>query len=218
MLAFFIALFKRDMLLVARNLNEWITPLIFFLLVVAIFPLAISPAKDVLQAIAPGVIWTVALLSSLLSQTTLFRQDVEDGSLEQILLTPQPLVLAILAKLFAHWLAYGMPLVLLAPLLGMWMHLGADQIIILLITLPLGTGIFSLFAVFSAALLADVRGHHFLGALIALPLCIPAVIFAAAAVSSNTSAPSLFLAALFTLSLTILPLISAVALRQCSGG
>ncbi len=218
MVAVFIYLLKRDLLLTVRNPGEWIIPLVFFLLVIAIFPLAISPAPEQLRTIAPGVIWAVALLSSLLSQETLFRQDAEDGTLEQTLLLPQPLVFVALAKTTAHWLSYGLPLVILAPLLGVWMHMRPDELGILLITLPLGTGIFSLLATFSAALLAGVRHNHFLGALIILPLCLPAIIFASAAVSSSTAAPSLLLAALFTLSLTALPLVTASALRQSVAG
>lgn len=214
----FSALLRHDLLLAVRNPGGWVTPLVFFLLVIATFPLAVGPDPDILRRIAPGVIWAVALLSSLLSQATLFRQDAEDGTLEQILLTPQPLVLVILAKIVAHWLCYGAPLVVLAPVLGAWMQMSADELLTLLITLPLGTGIFSLFAVFSAALLSGVRHNQFLGALIALPFCLPAIIFAATAVPSKTTAPTLFLAALFTLSFTILPLVSAGTLRCSDGG
>lgn len=214
----FISLLKRDLLLVIRDPGEWITPLVFFLLVITIFPLAISPAPEVLRLIAPGIIWAVALLSSLLSQDMLFRQDAEDGSLEQILLLPQPLVVVVLAKTAAHWLAYGAPLLVLAPVLGAWMHMRPNELGILLITLPLGTGIFSLLAAFSAALLAGVRHNHFLGALIVLPLCLPAIIFAAASVSGDTAAPPLLLGALFMLSLTVLPFVTAGALHQSAAG
>lgn len=216
--SFFIALCKREMLLVARNLSEWIMPLVFFLLVVMIFPLAVSPAAEVLRNIAPGVIWTVALLSALLSQENLFKEDVADGSLEQILLTPQPLIIATFSKMITHWLAYGLPLVILAPLLGMWMHMPLNELATLLMTLPFGTGIFSLFSVFSAALLAEVQGHNFLGALIALPLCLPSIIFATAAISSDNFAPFLLLVAFFTLSLTILPLVTTSVLQQNVAG
>jgi heme exporter protein B len=213
-----IFLFRRDVLLAARNPGEWATPLVFFLLVAAVFPLAVGPAPDVLRRIAPGVIWAVALLSSLLSQDSLFRADADDGALEQILLSPHPLALSVLAKTAAHWLAFGMPLVILAPLLGAWMQMRAGEIWILVITLPLGTAIFSMLAAFAAALSAGARRRNFLGALIALPLCLPAVIFAAAAVHSESPAASLLLlAALFTLSLTILPLAAAGALRVGAG-
>ena len=214
MSTFFIALLKHELLLIARNPSGWIIPLVFFLLVIAVFPLALGPAPEVLRLIAPGVIWAVALLSSLLSQETLFRQDAEDGTLEQFLLSPQPLVLVALAKTIVHWLSYGAPLVMLAPLLGAWLHMRPGQLGVLLMTLPLGTGIFSLLATFSAALLVGVHRQHFLGALVALPLCLPAIIFAAAAVSSRTATPLLLLASLFTLSLTVLPLVTAAALRQ----
>ena len=193
-------------------------PLAFFLLVVMIFPLAVSPAAEVLRDIAPGVVWTVALLSALLSQQNLFKEDVADGSLEQIILTPQPLIIATFSKIITHWLCYGLPLVILAPLLGMWMHMSANELIMLLMTLPFGTAIFSLFSVFSAALLAEVQGHNFLAALIALPLCLPAIIFATAAISSDTLAPFLLLLAFFTLSLTVLPLVTTSVLQQNAEG
>ncbi|MDM5147453.1 heme exporter protein CcmB [Candidatus Persebacteraceae bacterium Df01] len=211
-------LLRRDLLLAARNPGDWLTPLIFFLLVAAVFPLAVGPEPDTLRRIAPGVIWSLALLSSLLSQDAIFRSDAEDGVLEQLLLSPQPLVLAVLAKTAAHWLAYCAPLVLLAPLLGVWLQLPADSLGVLLLTLPLGTGIFSLLAAFCAALLTGARRSHFLGALLALPLCLPAVIFAAATVTAVTpAAPLLLLAALFMLSLTVLPIATATALRLGSG-
>ena len=211
---FFITLFKRELLLVARNPSGWITPLVFFLLVIAIFPLAIGPTPEMLRLIAPGVIWAVALLSSLLSQETLFRQDAEDGTLEQLLISPQPLVLVTLAKTIVHWLSYGAPLIIVAPLFGAWLHMRPGELGVLLTTLPLGTGIFSLLATFSAALLISAHRNYFLGALIALPLCLPAIIFAAASVSGHTTTPRLLLAALFTLLLTVLPLFTTSALRQ----
>lgn len=212
--SFFIALCKRELLLVTYNLSEWFMPFVFFLLVVMIFPLAVSPAVEILRNIAPGVIWTVALLSALLSQDNLFKEDVADGSLEQILITPQPLIIATFSKIITHWLSYGLPLIILAPLLGLWMHMPSNELVILLMTLPFGTGIFSLFSVFSAALLAEVQGHNFLGALIALPLCLPSIIFSTAAISSDTLAPFLLLLAFFTASLTVLPLVTTSVLQK----
>ena len=211
---FFITLLRRDLLVVARNPGDWLTPLLFFVMVAAIFPLALGPAPDTLRLLAPGIIWAVALLSSLLSQESLFRADFEDGTWEQILLSSQPLVLAVLAKTVTHWLVCGAPLIVLAPLLGAWMHLPAEDLLILAISLPLGTGVFSLLAAFAAALLVGAPRARFVGAVLALPLCAPALIFAAGAVTSGTpKAALLLLAAFFTLSLTVLPLAAAGALR-----
>lgn len=212
------ALLRRDLLLAARNPGEWATPPVFFLLVAAVFPLAIGAAPAALRAAAPGVIWAAALLSSLLSQDSLFRADADDGALEQILLSPTPLPLLVLAKAAAHWLAFGMPLVALSPLLGAWLSLSGGEILILLATLPLGAAVFSLLAAFAAALSVGARRRHFLGALLALPLCLPAVIFGAAALQAESPiAPLLLLAALFFLSLTILPPAAAGALRLSGG-
>lgn len=217
MFGFLIVLIKRDISLTMRDLGTVLTPLAFFLLVVVVFPLTISPAAEILRRIAPGVIWAIALLSALLSQHTLFRQDAEDGTLEQIMLLPQPLLLAVLAKIVMHWLTYGMPLLILAPLLGSWMQMSTEELSVLLLTLPLGTGIFSLLATLSAALLVNIRNNHFLSALIALPLCLPTVIFASAAIYSDTLAPLLLLAALFMASLTLLPFAIVGALHQYEG-
>jgi heme exporter protein B len=211
-------LLQRDVLLAFRDLGMIITPLAFFLLAVTIFPLAISADPYILRRIAPGVIWSMALLSALLPQEAIFLRDAEDGTLEQLMLLPQPLLLLVLAKVLMHWLAFGVPLLVLAPVLGAWMQMSSDELLMLLLTLPLGTGVFSLLATFSAALLVGVRGSHFLGALIALPLCLPTIIFASAAISSDTAAPLLLLAALFTGSLTLLPFAIVGALNQYQGG
>ena len=210
------ALLRRDFLLLARNPGEWLLPLAFFLMVTAVFPLALGPSPQVLHAAAPGIIWAAALLSSLLVQHSLFRADYEDGALEQILVSGQPMVLLAMAKTAAHWLSSGAPLLLLSPLLAVWLQLDNDELMRLFITLPLGTGVFSLLSVFAAALLAGGRGGHFLAPLLCAPLCMPAVIFAAAAMRGET-APLLLLAAVFMLTLTVLPLAVAGALRLGGG-
>ena len=212
-------LLRRDLLLTARRPGELLVPLAFFTATVAIFPLAIGTRPETLRAIAPGVIWTVALLSSLLSQDMLFRRDARDGSLDQLLLSPRPLILAVLAKAAAHWLACGLPLIFLAPLLAAWMQLPADRLLLLLATLPLGTAVFSLLAVFAEAVAAAAARSRFLGGMLALPLCMPAVIFAAAAVAGDApAAPLLLLAACLSLALTVLPLAAAGALRASAQG
>lgn len=205
-------LLRRDMILLARNPSAALLPPMFFILAAAVFPLAAGPSPEILRAAAPGIFWSAALLSSLLTQDYLFRADEQDGALEQMLLSGRPAILIVLAKAVAHWLAFGVPLILMSPLLGLWLAMSGDEILALLFVLPLGAGVFSLLSVFAAALLIGARANQFLGALITLPLCLPAVIFAAAAVRGET-APLLFLGALFALSATILPLAAAGALR-----
>ncbi len=212
-------LLKRDVLLAARSPGEWAIPLIFLVAVSAVFPLALGPAPEVLSRIAPGLIWAIALLCSLLTQDALFRDDAEDGALEQLLLAPQSLVMAVLGKAAAHWVSSAIPLIVLAPMLGAWMHMDGQDLAVLMLSLPLGTGIFSLLAVFAASLAAGTRRGNFLGALLALPLCMPAVIFAAAAVTTADSAAALLLlAALFAFLLTVMPFAAAGALRAAAQG
>lgn len=205
-------LLRRDIVLLARNPSAALIPPLFFVFVAAMFPLAAGPSPETLRAAAPGVFWSAALLSSLLTQDSLFRADYEDGALEEMLLSGRPAILIALAKAAAHWLSFGAPLLLAAPLLGAWLAMSGEEAAALLWTLPLGAGVFSLLSVFSASLLIGARANQFLGALITLPLCAPAVIFAAAA-SRGETAPLLFLAALFALSATILPPAAAGALR-----
>ncbi|MGI9296614.1 MAG: heme exporter protein CcmB [Gammaproteobacteria bacterium] len=205
-------LLRRDIALLARNPSAALLPPMFFVLAAAVFPLAAGPSPETLRATAPGVFWSAALLSSLLTQDSLFRADYEDGALEQMLLSGRPAILIALAKAAAHWLSFGAPLILAAPLLGLWLAMSGEEIIALFWTVPLGAGVFSLLSVFAAALLVGARANQFLGALITLPLCMPAVIFAAAAARGET-APLLFLAALFALSATVLPPAAAGALR-----
>ncbi len=206
------ALFWRDVMLLARNPAAALFPLLFFVMATAVFPLALGPSPALLREAAPGVIWSMALFASLLNQESLFRADYEDGALEQILLSGQPAAMLVLAKTAAHWLAFGVPLAIVSPLLGAWLAMSGDEIIRLTLTMPLGAGVFSLFSVFTAALLAGGGGNRFLGALISLPLCLPAVIFAAAAVRGE-SAPLLLLLAFFVFSLSVLPVAAGGALR-----
>ncbi|MBE8159059.1 MAG: heme exporter protein CcmB [Betaproteobacteria bacterium] len=207
---------RRDMLLLSRRPADFFLPPVFFITAAAVFPLALTPSPELLRAAAPGVIWSAAALSSLLTQDFLFRGDREDGALEQMLLSGRPPVLLAVAKAAAHWLAFGAPLALASPLLGLWLAMDGADILRMLWILPLGAGVFSMFSVFAAALLAGGRPNHFLGALITLPLCIPAVIFAAAAVRGDF-APLLLLGALFAGTATVLPWAAAGALKIGAG-
>ncbi|MDQ2694043.1 MAG: heme exporter protein CcmB, partial [Pseudomonadota bacterium] len=140
----FLALLRRDLLLAYRSRAELAQPLAFFVMVVTLFPLAVGAAPATLQTLAPGVIWVAALLAALLSLDNLFRGDYEDGSLEQLLLSPHPLAALVLAKILAHWLVTGLPLLLFSPLLGVLLNLRPDAYGALLATLALGTPTLSL--------------------------------------------------------------------------
>jgi heme exporter protein B len=162
-------LFKHEWLQVYRQYNEVINVLLFFIIVVSLFPFAVGSNPQILQTIAPGVIWVVALLAILLTLDRLFRSDVMDGTLDQLLLSPKPLMLVIAAKLLAHWLMIAVPLVLLAPILGLLFHLSLHTLWILLFSLLLGTPLLILFGAIFRALTLRTRGGSLLVALLNLP-------------------------------------------------
>jgi len=214
----FFSILKRDLILAYRHRSELINPLLFFIIVVSLFPLAISPESKELRMIAPGVIWVAALLAAMLSLDNLFRSDFEDGSLEQLALTTHALPLLVLAKVCAHWLVTGLPLILLAPLLGVLLFLPAESMLTLVLTLTLGTPILSLVGAIGVALTVGLRRGGILLSLLVLPLYIPVLIFASNAVTVAGSGFPVagqlyFLAALLTLSLTLSPFATAAALR-----
>ena len=218
MLKAFYHLLARDLRLAFRSRHELANPLIFFVLVVTLFPLAVSPSAEVLRVMAPGVIWVSALLSVLLSLDRLFKQDYEDGSLDQLMLSPNPLVILVLAKVCAHWLLTGLPLVLVAPLLGMFMYVPDEAIGVLMLSLLLGTPVLSLVGAIGVSLTVAVNRGGVLLSLIILPLYIPVLIFGANAVDVASDGMSvrgqmLFLAAVLALAVSLAPLATAVALR-----
>lgn len=214
----FYHLLLRDLRLALRNRHELVNPLIFFVLVVSLFPLAITPTEEALQAMAPGVIWVSALLAVLLSLDRLFKQDYDDGSLDQLMLSPNPLMILVLAKVTAHWLLTGLPLVIIAPLLGMFMSLPADAISVLVYSLLLGTPVLSLIGAIGVSLTVAVNRGGVLLSLIVLPLYIPILIFGANAVDVAIDGLSvkgqlMFLGAVLALALSLAPLATSVALR-----
>ncbi len=209
---------KRDLLLAFRRRSDVATTLFFFLIVSSLFPLGIGPEPAVLSSIAPGVLWVAALLAGMLSLTRLFAADYADGSLEQMLLTPQSLTLLVTAKVLAHWLVCGLPVVLLAPLIGLQYALPNDALLVLIISLLLGTPALSLIGAIGAALTLGVRGSGLLVALLVLPLYIPVLIFGAGAVAASQHGMSAqahlsLLAACSLLALVLAPLATAAALR-----
>ena len=209
---------KRDLLLAFRRRSDVATTLFFFLIVSSLFPLGIGPEAAVLSSIAPGVLWVAALLAGMISLSRLFAADFADGSLEQMLIAPQPLALLVLAKISAHWIVCGLPVVLLAPLIGLQYALPNDALVVLLFSLLLGTPALSLIGAIGAALTLGVRGSGLLVALLVLPLYIPVLIFGAGAVAASQHGMSAqahlsLLAACALLSLVLAPLATAAALR-----
>jgi heme exporter protein B len=214
----FTLLLKRDLTLAIRHRAEMINPLLFFVLVTSLFPLGIGADPKLLQAVGPGVIWVAALLAALLSLEGIFRSDFEDGTLEQFLLSSHPVSVLVIAKVLAHWLITGLPLLVISPLLGVLLGLPGDAIMILLVTLALGTPVLSLIGAVGVALTVGLRKGGMILSLLVLPLYVPLLIFAASAV--DTAAAGLpvtahlsLISALLVLSLSLSPLATAAALR-----
>ncbi|MCL1148454.1 heme exporter protein CcmB [Shewanella sp. 10N.261.52.F9] len=180
----FSTLLKRDLQIAVRHRGDIFNPLLFFVLVVTLFPLGIGPEPQVLTRVAPGIIWVAALLASMLSLERLFKADYADGSLEQMLLSPQPLPLMVLAKVLAHWILTGVPLILVAPLLAVLLHLDGNSYGALIATLALGTPVLSLLGAIGVALTVGLRKGGVLLSLLILPLYIPVLIFATSAIDA----------------------------------
>ena len=213
------ALLARDVRLVLRRPGDVAVVLAFFVVATALFPLGIGPETNLLARIAPGVLWCAALFASMLSLDRLFASDYEDGSLDLLLLAPWPLELAALAKCAAHWIVTGLPLALLAPLLGLTFGLDPLGLAALTATLLVGTPTLSLLGGLAAALTLGARKSGALLALLALPLCVPTLIFGAGAVEATVSGQGFgvhlaILAALALIALATTPWAMAAALRQ----
>ncbi|MGK0444394.1 MAG: heme exporter protein B [Bermanella sp.] len=212
------ALFKRDLLIAFRNRGELLNPLMFFLMVASLFPLAVTPDPKFLGLIAPGIIWVGALLATLLSLDLMFKSDYEDGSLEQIILQPQPTLLFVLVKTLLHWLMAGLPLTLMAPLLGVMLALPEGGYLPLVLSLLLGTPTLSLLGAIGAGLTVGLKKGGMLMPLLILPLYIPVLIFAASSVQSGIDGNAYtghlaFLGAYLALMLVLAPVASSAALK-----
>ena len=211
-------LIRRDLILAMRRRSDVLTTLFFFVIVVSLFPLGIGPELETLRQIAPGVFWVAALLASMLALEKLFAGDFDDGTLEQMLLAPEPVFVLVLGKVLAHWLITGLPLVLLSPLLGLQYDLPGETLRVLVLSLLLGTPALSLIGAIGAALTLGLRGGGVLISLLVLPLYIPVLIFGAGAVEANASglgaAGHLYMmGAILLLALVAAPLATAAALR-----
>lgn len=215
----FLAIIRRDLLLAFRRRAEMANPLLFFVMVVTLFPLAVGAQPNLLQAMAPGVIWVSALLAALLSLDSLFRSDFDDGSLEQLLLSPHSLPVLVLGKIVVHWLVTGLPLLLVAPLLALFLGLPERAMPTLWLTLLLATPMLSLIGAIGVALTVGLRRGGMLLSLLVLPLYIPVLIFASSAVDRAASglpvtAQINILLAMLLLALVLTPLPTAAALKM----
>ncbi|MCX7247891.1 MAG: heme exporter protein CcmB [Burkholderiales bacterium] len=212
------ALLRREVSVALRQKGEVLTPLVFFVVVASLFPLGVGPESALLLRMAPGVLWVSALLAAMLSLQRLFATDHADGSLEQMALSSTPLGLLVAAKALAHFLLSGLPLVLMAPVLGLQFGLESRSLGILMLTLLLGTPTLSLIGSIGAALTLGVRGAGVLLSLLILPLYIPVLIFGAGAVEADAAGLGVgghfsLLAALLVLSVFFAPLATKTALR-----
>ena len=212
------AIVHRDLLLVMRRKSEVLTALFFFIVVTSLFPLGIGADAALLRKIAPGVIWVAALLATLLGLQRMFAADYMDGALEQMALSPYPLVLLVAGKILAHWIVCGLPLAILAPIIGIQFDLDASSLYVLMGTLLLGTPVLSLLGSIGAALTLGVRGGSLLMSLLILPLYVPVLIFGAGAVYANsvgldTTGHFSLLGALLILALAFVPWVSATAVK-----
>lgn len=213
-----LAVLRREISLALRQKGEVLTPLVFFVVIASLFPLGVGPESALLLRMAPGVLWVSALLAAMLSLQRLFATDYADGSLEQMALASTPLGLLVLAKALSHFLLSGLPLVLMAPVLGLQFGLDGRALAILMLTLLLGTPTLSLIGSIGAALTLGVRGAGVLLSLLILPLYIPVLIFGAGAVEADAAGLGMgghlsLLAALLVLSLFFAPLATTTALR-----
>ncbi len=214
----FWSLVQRDLLLALRRRTEVLTGLFFMVIVASLFPLAIGPEMDFLRRMAPGILWIGALLSSLLSLPRLFEADFLDGTLEQLVLLPSNLALNVGAKMTSHWLLSGLPLVVLAPLLGLQFDLSADLALSLMLTLLMGTPILTSLGAIGAALTLGVRGGSVLLSLLVLPLMTPVLVFGAGALEAQMGGLGIqahlsLLLAMMLASVALSPLACAMAVR-----
>ena len=218
----FVSVLRRDLLLAVRSRSELTLPLLFYLMVVTLVPLAVSPDEASLAELAPGIIWLAALLATLLSLDRLFRSDFDDGSLDLMLLSPAPMPVLVLAKVLAHWLSTGLPLLLITPLLAVFLALPLQALPVLMASLALGTPVLSLVGAVGVSLTVGLRRGGALLALLVLPLYVPVLIFGAnAATAASDGLPAAgqlyMLGAFLLLALSLTPLAAAGALRITAG-
>ena len=209
---------SHDIVTTMRQAFSWLTPLLFFVIVVCLFPLALGSDSTLLTKAAPGIIWVAALLAVLISIGTLFRSDEQEGHLDLLLLSPHPLTLLVLCKIFSFWLTHCLPLILISPLLGLLLKLNLQQELALMATLLIGTPILCLLGALGSALLVGVRSHGLLLPILIMPLYIPVLIFGTGTIIAASSHYPLagyfaIMGAILLLSLAFAPLLTGMALR-----
>ncbi len=215
----FLVILRRDITLAMRRRTDVLTTLFFFVIVASLFPLGVGSEKELLRFLGPGVVWVAALLASMLALERLFASDHADGTLEQMMLTPQPLSVLVLGKVCAHWLLTGLPLVLVAPLIGLQYHLEGMSLVVMVLALLLGTPVLSLIGAIGAALTLGLRGGGILLSLLVLPLYIPVLVYGSGAVAvsaidlADVQPFMALLGAFLILALAFSPLATAAALR-----
>nr|WP_199038444.1 heme exporter protein CcmB [Dyella sp. ASV24] len=212
------AVLRRDLTLAWRRRGDIVMPVLYALIVITLFPFALGPEDALLQRIAGGIVLVTMLLAMLLALDAMFRSDIEDGSLEQLMLSPQPLAMMLSMKILAHWITTALPLIVIAPLLAGMLHLPTAVMPVLVYALLLSTPLLSLLGAVLVALTAGTRRSGMLLALMLLPLCVPVVIFAAGAVAAAQQglpwlAPIAWLGAALVMALVLAPLACATALR-----
>lgn len=215
----FTAVLGRDIRLAVRHGGDLFVPVAFFVLAVLLFPFGIGPEPSVLERVAPGIIWVTALLSSMLSLDRLFAVDHDDGSLDQLILSPAPLPTLVLAKTLAHWFVSGIPLVLVSPLLGLILNLETNTISILIIVMVLGTPTLSLIGAVGASLALGTQRGGLLISLLVLPFCLPILVFGIAAIDASLmgfshQTPVLILVALLLATCGLCPWITAFTIKR----
>ena len=214
----FVQTMIRDLKMALRNPSSFLNPLMFFVISISLFPIAISPEAQTLSSIAPGIIWVITMLSVLLSLNSLFHYDYDSGVLEQMVISHHSLPLILLAKTLAHWMLSGLPIIILSPFLGMALFINTEGIYILVLTLIIATPCLSLIGSIGASLVVGIKNSGMLLSLLILPLFIPILIFATSAVSQSQSNLPIdgqlyFLGFILILSLLITPFLSALSLK-----
>ena len=214
----FVQTMTRDLKMALRNPSSFLNPLMFFVISISLFPIAISPEAQTLSSIAPGIIWVITMLSVLLSLNSLFHYDYDSGILEQMVISHHSLPLILLAKTLAHWMLSGLPIIILSPFLGMALFINTEGIYILVLTLIIATPCLSLIGSIGASLVVGIKNSGMLLSLLILPLFIPILIFATSAVSQSQSNLPIdgqlyFLGFILILSLLVMPFLSALSLK-----
>ena len=214
----FVQTMTRDLKMALRNPSSFLNPLMFFVISISLFPIAISPEAQTLSSIAPGIIWVITMLSVLLSLNSLFHYDYDSGVLEQMVISHHSLPLNLLAKTLSQWILSGRPIIILSPFLGMALFINTEGIYILVLTLIIATPCLSLIGSIGASLVVGIKNSGMLLSLLILPLFIPILIFATSAVSQSQSNLPIdgqlyFLGFILILSLLITPFLSALSLK-----